>query len=87
MQKNAKNITQMKSFLQNPKKWEMEILTFFVLTFEPIQYQTCSAPQNDSLKFSFVKDIHEVGEKKTRKGKKRPFISSKFWASVISSYL
>ena len=35
----------------------------FVITFEPINFWTCSAPQNDRLNFSFVKDTHIVGEK------------------------
>ena len=30
---------------------------FCVITFEPIEVQTCSAPQNDRLSLSFVKDI------------------------------
>ena len=30
---------------------------FCVITFEPIKVQTCSAPQNDCLNLSFVKDI------------------------------
>ena len=41
----------------------MEILMFCVITFEPIKFKTCSTPQNDRLNFSFVKDIHIVGEK------------------------
>ena len=32
---------------------------FCVITFEPIEVQTCSAPQNDRLNLSFVKDIAE----------------------------
>ena len=39
-QKNAltaKNITQIRSFLQNRKKNEMEIFAFCVITFEPIK--------------------------------------------------
>ena len=44
--------------------------TFFVITFEPIKIQTLSAPQNDRLNFSFVKDIHVVGEKRARNGRK-----------------
>jgi hypothetical protein len=35
-------------------------LNFFcicVITFEPIKFKTCSAPQNDSLNFSFVKKM------------------------------
>ena len=31
-------------------------VAFCVITFEPIMIQTCSAPQNDRLIFSFVKD-------------------------------
>ena len=45
-------------------------LRFFCIcgiTFEPIKFQPCSAPQND---FSFVKDIHVVGEKMGRNGRK-----------------
>ena len=30
----------------------------------------CSAPQNDRLNFSFVKDIHVVGKEMSRKGRK-----------------
>ena len=49
--------------LKTLHKWETEILTFCVIIFEPIKFQTCSAPQNDRLNFSFVKDIHVVGKK------------------------
>ena len=55
----------MRSFLQNHKNQEMEIFAFCVITFEPIGFQTHSAPQNDRLNLSFVKDIYLVGEKKT----------------------
>ena len=34
---------------------------FCVITFEPIEVQTCSAPQNDRLNLSFVKDIYVDG--------------------------
>ena len=30
----------------------------------------CSAPQNDRLNFSFVKDIHVVGKEMSRKSRK-----------------
>ena len=43
---------------------------FFVITFEPIMIQTCSAPQNDCLLFSFVKDIKVGVEKITRNCRK-----------------
>jgi hypothetical protein len=36
----------------------------YVITFEPIKIQTHSAPQNNRLNFSFLKDIHVVGKKK-----------------------
>ena len=41
-------------------------VAFWVITFEPIMIQTCSAPQNDRLKFSFVKDIKVFVQKMTR---------------------
>ena len=37
------------SFLQNRTKTKMEIIAFCVLTFEPIEVKTCSAPQNERL--------------------------------------
>ena len=40
----------------------MEKIAFCVITFDPIKIQTHSAPQNDRLNFSFVKDIHVDGE-------------------------
>ena len=46
------------------------IFAFCVITFEPIEIQTCSAPQNDCLNFSFVKDRHGNVEKMARKGGK-----------------
>ena len=39
----------------------MEKIAFCVITFEQIKIQTHSAPQNDRLNFSFVKDIHVDG--------------------------
>ena len=45
--KTAKNITQMWRFLQNRKNPGK--LTFCVITFEPIELQICSAPENDRL--------------------------------------
>ena len=44
--------------------------TFCVITFEPIKIQTCSAPQNDHLNLSFVKNDHTYGEKMARNGRK-----------------
>ena len=39
----------------------MEKIAFCVITFDTIKIQTHSAPQNDRLNFSFVKDIHVDG--------------------------
>ena len=54
--------------------------------FEPINTYTCSASENDCLNFSFLKDIHVVDKKVARKGRKRPFISRKFWATVSTTF-
>ena len=48
-------------FLQNRTKTKMEKIAFCVITFEQIKMQTNSAPQNDRLNFSFVKDNHVDG--------------------------
>ena len=39
----------------------MEIFAFCVVIHEPIKIHTCSAPQNDCLNFSFVKNIYVDG--------------------------
>ena len=62
MQKNAKTKKMLKT--------EREIFAFFVITFEPIEIQTHSEPQNNRLNFSFVKDIHVVDKKMARNGSK-----------------
>ena len=99
--KNAKKTLHKRGgfLLQNRKKTESEILTFCVITFEPIKFYTCSAPQNDCLNFNFVKGIHVVGEKIARNAQcfkvgyfmkmvgKRSFSSRKFWASGSTYYL
>ena len=61
--KNHKNHQKqyIRFFLQNHTKTKMEKNAFCVITFEPIKIQTHSAPQNDRLNFSFVKDIHVDG--------------------------
>ena len=66
MRQNAKT----HFFLQNRTKTKMEKIAFCVITFEPIKIQTHSAPQNDRLNFSFVKDTYEDGEKLARNGRK-----------------
>ena len=60
--KITKNSTYEIFFLQNRTKTKMEKIAFCVITFDPIKIQTHSAPQNDRLNFSFVKDIHVDGE-------------------------
>ena len=48
----------------------MEKIAFCVITFDPIKIQTHSAPQNDRLNFSFVKDTNVDGKKLARNGQK-----------------
>ena len=48
----------------------MKIVTFYVITIEPIKVQTHSASQNDRLNLRFVKDKHVVGKKMTIYGLK-----------------
>jgi hypothetical protein len=48
----------------------MEMFAFCVMTLEPIKIQTCSAPQNDCLNLSLMKDIHVVSGKMARNGRK-----------------
>ena len=46
------------------------VFVFFVITFVPIKIQTHSAPQNDRLDLSFVKDKHVADQKMARYGLK-----------------
>ena len=73
MQKTQK--MQMSVFVQNLKKKETEILTFYGITVESIKVQKCSAPQNDRLNLSFVKDNHVGGKKWPGMVVTWPFIS------------
>jgi hypothetical protein len=57
-------------FLQNRKKPETEKNAFYVINLEPIEVQTHSAPQNDCLNLSFVKEINVDGRKVARNGRK-----------------
>ena len=57
-------------FLQNRTKTKMEKIAFCVITFDPIKIQTHSAPQNDCLNFSFVKDIDVLGKQLARNCRK-----------------
>jgi hypothetical protein len=67
-QKQNKHYTNEEFFTKSKKK--QEIFAFCVITFEPIEIQTRSAPQNDRLNLSFVKDLHLVFEKMARNGRK-----------------
>ena len=98
--KQCKKYFTKKEFYKIEKNGKRKyVLTFCVITFEPIKFYTSSAPQNDCLKFSFVKGIHVVGEKIARNAQcfkvgyfmkmvgKRSFSSRKFWASGSTYYL
>ena len=60
-QKSPKQYIRNFFFLQNRTKTKIEKIAFCVITFDQIKIQTHSAPQNDRLNFSFVKDIHGDG--------------------------
>ena len=62
---------QIRFYYKNTKKMQMEIFSFCVIAFEPIKILTCSAPQNDCLNFSFVKN--KSWQKPTRNGHKVDF--------------
>ena len=47
---------------------QKNIFGFCVITFEPVEVQTCSAPQNDRLNLKFVKDSYVDGGKLARIG-------------------
>jgi hypothetical protein len=49
---------------------QKNMFAFCVITFEPIELQTRSAPQNDRLNLSFVKDTYVDGKKVARNGRK-----------------
>jgi hypothetical protein len=68
--KNKDEVIESKSDLYSKDRIFFASFAFFVITFEPIMISTCSAPQNDHLNYSFVKDIKVVVEKMTRNCRK-----------------
>ena len=64
------------SFLQNHKNPETKIFVSCVITFEPMKIETRSAPQNNSLNLSFVKDIYTDGRKLARDVRKTAICQS-----------
>ena len=61
----------------------MEIFVFFVITFELIKIQTCSAPQNDLLNVSFVKDTYIDARKVGRNGSKTAIYLSQILSNIL----
>ena len=57
-------------FLQNGKIWKQKTNVFYVIAFDPIKIQTCSAPQNGCENLSLVKVFNVVGRKMARNGLK-----------------
>jgi hypothetical protein len=60
---------------------------FCVITFEPIEVQTCSAPQNDRLDLVFVKDDYVNSRKLARNGRKTAiylFVSSQVQKNIFA---
>ena len=58
--------TESKPDTYNKDRMFVTSFAFCVITFEPIEVQTCSAPQNDRQNLVFVKDIKVVVKKMTR---------------------
>ena len=54
---------------------QKNIFAFCVIFFETIEVQTRSAPQNDRLNLSFVKDIYVNGRKLARNGQKTTILA------------
>ena len=63
---NYMNIFHKIEVMTQNQIFPLPFFSFFVclIIFEPIKMQTCSAPQNDFLNHSFVKDMNVVGKKK-----------------------
>ena len=80
--KITKNTIQIRVFLQNRKKTKMGIFAFCVIAFEPIKIQTCSAPQNDRLNLSFVKDKTCSWQKMARYGRYMAIYQLLFFGSL-----
>ena len=62
--------TESKPDTYNKDRMFVTSFAFCVITFEPIEVQTCSAPQNDRQNLVFVKDIKVVVKKMTRNRRK-----------------
>ena len=54
----------------------MEIFAFCVITLEPNKIQNCQALQTDRMSLIFVKDVHMVGKKMARNGRKTSICQS-----------
>ena len=66
------------------QKWgikKKDFNQYYVVAFDPIKIYTHSAPQNDRLNLSFVKDSHVFGKKMARYGRKRAFYQLLFFGS------
>ena len=57
-------------FFQNWKTQFSNQIVIYVIAFDPINIQTCLAPQNDRQNLSFVKDSYVLAQKMTRNGRK-----------------
>ena len=68
--KHREGRTESKPDTYNKDRMFVTSFAFCVITFEPIEVQTCSAPQNDRQNLGFVKDIKVVVKKMTRNRRK-----------------
>ena len=60
-QDDSKTVHRFYLFLQKHTKTKMENIAFCIITLEPIKVKAWSAPQNDRLNLSFVKDNYVDG--------------------------
>ena len=66
----------------------MEIIAFCVITFEPIEVQTHSAPQNDHLNLRFVNDTYVDGGKLARNGQENGHLGGRLgWLPIDDQYM
>ena len=75
-------------FFQNWKTQFSNQIVIYVIALDPINIQTCLAPQNDRQNLSFVKDSCVLPQKMTRNGQKLAKRKScQFFKSPVFKYI
>ena len=66
---------------------QKNVFAFCVITFEPVDVQTRSAPQNDRLNLNFVKFTYLHGGKLARNGGKTAILAGRRgWLTIDYEY-